>query len=107
MRAGVCVRNDTMACDLAQGLIYVHTTGLEIYQHYETPQDRRNIENQHVLLVPTSTELGMVRFCEVCAATKPTTIELNKTASDSMIFYFVFSAVQEMGITRCKQSGME
>lgn len=29
----------------------------------------------------------MVRFCEVCAATKPTSIELNKTASDSMFFY--------------------
>lgn len=28
----------------------------------------------------------MVRFCEVCAPTKPTNIELNKTASDSMFF---------------------
>lgn len=31
----------------------------------------------------------MVRFCEVCAATKPTSIELNKTASDIMFFSFV------------------
>lgn len=31
----------------------------------------------------------MVRFCEVCAATKPTSIELNKTASDIMFFYLV------------------
>lgn len=28
----------------------------------------------------------MVRFCEVCAAAKQTSMELNKTASDSMFF---------------------